>query len=183
MLQLRDEMGFREWAVVGQRLARVASASAWALGDWLLFGQRRFSGRYRDAVALTDLDYQTLRNYAWVCRSFEPARRHERLSFQHHAELAALSEIEQDLWLARAEQGRWSRNELRRRLAAERSTGRAGARGSVVVRVELSPEHQRRWQRAAARTELDLSDWLRTVVDAAADAALTDERERAGLAA
>jgi hypothetical protein len=40
------------------------------------------------------------------------------------------------------------------------------------VRVELTPEDELRWRQAANRTQLELMDWLRSVADAAADAAL-----------
>jgi hypothetical protein len=166
-------MSFTEWRAVGCRLARVSSASAWALGDWLLFGQRAFGRRYRVALQETDLDYQTLRNYAWVAGRFEPARRRHALSFQHHAEVAALSEAEQELWLRRAEGDHWSRNELRRRLSAQRAERRDQAPPSVVMRFEVTPEAEQRWRRAAASQRLPLQDWLRTVADAAATDELT----------
>ena len=41
------------------------------------------------------LDYQTLRNYAWVARRFAMSRRRDTLSFGHHAEVPALPEPEQ----------------------------------------------------------------------------------------
>ncbi|WP_037502713.1 LmbU family transcriptional regulator [Solirubrobacter soli] len=169
--QLRPGMSFGDWAAVGRRLSHVSSRATWALGDWLLFGERAFGGRYRTAVEATNLDYQTLRNYAWVAGSFAPHRRRPELSFQHHAELAAMTEIEQDLWLNRAVTGRWSRNELRRRLRAKRNGGDA-ERPALVVRVELTPEDEFRWRQAADSTQLDLMAWLRAVADAAADAAL-----------
>ena len=49
------------------------------------------------------LDYQTLRNYAWVARRFPAGRRRAGVSFAHHAEVARLPEPEQDYWLRRAE--------------------------------------------------------------------------------
>jgi hypothetical protein len=166
-------MSFGDWAAVGRRLSHVSSRATWALGDWLLYGERAFGGRYRTAVEATDLDYQTLRNYAWVASSFPPHRRRGELSFQHHAEVAALPDAEQDLWLGRAVNGRWSRNELRRRLKAHRAgLTDAHERPAMVVRVELTPEDELRWRQAANRTQLELMDWLRSVADAAADAAL-----------
>jgi hypothetical protein len=170
-------MSFGDWAAVGRRLSHVSSRATWALGDWLLFGERAFGGRYRTAVEATNLDYQTLRNYAWVAGSFAPHRRRCELSFQHHAELAALPEIEQDLWLNRAVAGRWSRNELRRRLRAKRNGIADCGERPVVVRVELTPEDELRWRQAADFTQLDLMAWLRSVADAAADAALQPEAE------
>jgi hypothetical protein len=171
--QLHPGMSYGDWAAVGRRLSRVSSSATWALGDWLLFGERAFGRRYRAAIECTDLDYQTLRNYAWVAGSFAAHRRRSELSFQHHAELAALPDAEQDLWLSRAVNGRWSRNELRRRLKAHRAgTPELGERPALVVRVELTPEDELRWRQAADSTQLDLMAWLRTVADAAADVAL-----------
>ena len=167
-VQLRVGMSFEDWTQFGCRLAHVSSASAWALGDWLLFGQRNFRGRYRTALALTSLDYQTLRNYAWVAGRFPPARRRAALSFQHHAELAALTEPEQELWLRRAEGEGWSRNELRRRLRMGRAGAAPAESPAVVVRFEVMPDDERRWRQAAASKHLPLQDWLREVADAAA---------------
>jgi hypothetical protein len=172
--QLRPGMSFEEWSTLGSRLGHVSSASAWALGDWLLFGQRSFGRRYRTALLETNLDYQTLRNYAWVAGSFEPSRRRDALSFQHHAELASVPEAEQELWLRRAETEHWSRNELRRRLSSQRSARRPAAPAAVVMRFEVTPEDEQRWRRAAASKHLELPDWLRTVADAAARDELSD---------
>ena len=172
--QLRQGMSFKAWSALGCRLAHVSSASAWALGDWLLFGQRSYGQRYRAALQETNLDYQTLRNYAWVAGRFDPTRRRESLSFQHHAEVAAMAEPEQELWLRRAETEHWSRNELRRRLSLHRASQRPPAPASVVMRFEVTPEAEQRWRRAAACKHLDLQDWLRTVADAAARDELDD---------
>ena len=98
----------------------IADSSAWCLGDWVVFGASRYSDRYLRAIEQAGLEYQTLRNYAWVARRFESSRRREALSFQHHAEVASLPEPEQDLWLQRADAAQWSKTELRRRISAER---------------------------------------------------------------
>ena len=166
--QLRPGMPFTEWTALGSRLGHVASASAWALGDWLLFGQRSFGRRYRLALQETNLDYQTLRNYAWVAGRFAASRRRDGLSFQHHAELASMPEPEQELWLQRAETEHWSRNELRRRLTLHRSSRRSQAPVAVIMRFKVTPEDEQRWRQAAASKHLGLQDWLRTVADAAA---------------
>jgi hypothetical protein len=173
VLELGPDMCFDEWAAVGQRIARISSGSAWALGDWLLFGELRFGERYRSALEATKLDYQTLRNYAWVARSFDPVRRRPALSFQHHAEVAALPAAEQDLWLHRAEAQAWSRNALRRNVTAQRVERRvAPPKPAIVVRVEATPDNVQRWRDAAAAAEQELLEWLRAVADDAADASL-----------
>jgi hypothetical protein len=87
---------FSAWQQAGQQIHRLHDSSAWCLGDWLVYGQREYVSRYRTAIEAAGLDYQTLRNYAWVARSFDLGRRREKLSFQHHAEVASLSREEQD---------------------------------------------------------------------------------------
>jgi hypothetical protein len=112
-LQLPRQLPFDAWLEVGRRLSAVASSSAWCLGDWLVYGETAFTGRYRDAIERTALDYQTLRNYAWVARKIPLSRRREKLSFGHHAEVAALPEPEQEYWLRKAQELQWSRNQIR----------------------------------------------------------------------
>lgn len=149
------------------------------MGAGGLDGVRRASVRRAVSLALeaTGLEYQTLRNYAWVARSFAPGRRRERLSFGHHAEVAALAAVEQDLWLRRAEARGWSRNELRRQVSERRIARRAASRGpAVVVRVEVPSESAERWREAAAAAERELRDWLRMVADAAAESSLSSAR-------
>ena len=85
----------------------VAGSCAWWIGDWLLFGQQAYGQRYKAAAEETGFDYQTLRNYAWVASRFELSRRRDSLSFQHHAEVCALSNEQQEAWLDLAsERGR-----------------------------------------------------------------------------
>jgi hypothetical protein len=175
-LYLREEMPFDAWVTLGRRMWEIAQASAWWLGDWLVYGERTYGRRYHLAVEATSLDYQTLRNYAWVARRFRPSRRRDGLSFQHHAEVAALNAPEQDLWLRRAEQGRWSRNELRRQVAAARRSQEMGAddRG-VVCRLEISGAHEHRWREAASIAEQPLIAWMISALDAAAEDVLPRE--------
>jgi hypothetical protein len=117
-LALPRRLGFQMWLRIGWQLAAITSCSAWCLGDWLVYGQASYTGRYRDAIEQTGLDYQTLRNYAWVARRFPLSRRRDSVSFGHHAEVAALPESEQDFWLRKAAELGWSRNHLRREVRA-----------------------------------------------------------------
>lgn len=121
-LRLDSGIPFDNWLGIGQGLAEAVSSSAWCLGDWLIYGETRFTGRYRSAVEQTSLDYKTLRNYAWVARKFAHARRRAGLSFEHHAAVASLPEPEQDYWLRKAELFGWSRNDLRREVRASLAT-------------------------------------------------------------
>jgi hypothetical protein len=147
---------------------------AWALGDWLVFGRQHYPSRYRDALDATQLDYQTLRNYAWVAGRIPPSRRRDTLSFQHHATVASLSEVEQELWLSRADRLGWSRSRLRTELAA-RDTREHDP--SVVLRIAVTAPREARWRQAATASDKGLGDWLAQTVDAAAEH-LTPARAR-----
>jgi len=178
-LRLKAGMEFDSWLATGRRLAEFCSGASWWLGDWLVYGEETYGRRYEAAMRATPLDYQTLRNYAWVARRVPMSRRRDTLSFQHHAEVAALPDAEQDLWLQRAERMKWSRNELRRRLAANRR-GEAEVLHPrpVVVHIAVTPDRERRWRSAAAEADQPLSVWMSSTVDAAADAMLARRRRR-----
>jgi hypothetical protein len=170
-LSLSSRVEFESWVSLGRRLSSVEKASAWCLGDWLLYGQRVYGERYKTALSCTSFDYQTLRNYAWVARRFDLSRRRDTLSFQHHAEVASLPEAEQELWLHRAETLHWSRNELRRRVAAQRRGVLVGDPDRpVVVHLHTTAHSERRWRTAANAEAMDLNEWLICAADTVANA-------------
>lgn len=155
-----------DWLAIGHELFVINDASSWWLGDWLVYGQSRYPDRYRRAVEGTALHYKTLRNYAWVARKFAPSRRHDALSFQHHAEVAGLPEEEQDAWLDRAEQDGWSVAALRRRLRGHRADEPdALAEARETLGFDLYPERRRRWEEAAERAGTTLDEWISAVLD------------------
>lgn len=172
-LQIPDGISYNTWSGMGRKLLGLSNACAWSLGDWVIYGERVYSQRYKAALDTTGLDYQTLRNYAWVARRFDLSRRRDTLSFQHHAEVAALAEPEQELWLTRAERARWSRNELRRRVQGTRRAGRGMSNHSPVkLQFEVTRDREQRWRDAATAAAQTLPEWIAAAVDAAADAVL-----------
>src|SRR5579883_1658446 len=98
-LRFPDQLAYDRWKAAGFQIVRAVDSLAWCLGDWLVYGQQHYASRYQHAIELVGLDYQTLRNYAWVARRIELHRRRSALSFQHHAEVASMSDLEQDKWL------------------------------------------------------------------------------------
>jgi hypothetical protein len=143
------------------------------LGDWVRYGERTYGRRYKTALETTCFDYQTLRNYAWVAGRFPPSRRLAGVSFQHHAEVASLPEPAQDLWLQRADRHHWSRNELRRQLRSASNAGAGNRASQVVVRMQVAPDRELQWRKAAAAASQDLTEWLMQTADHAAAHALT----------
>jgi hypothetical protein len=148
------------------------------MGDWLVYGQERYADRYRQAIELAGLDYQTLRNYAWVARQFRWERRHEQLSFQHHAEVAALPPDEQDSWLSRAEQHRWSRNQLRNHIRESRRLAGGGvADQAVMPRLSVPAERIERWREAARRSSDNFEHWVLMALDSVASEQLAESMD------
>ena len=129
--QPRQALSLSQWVADGQRLGAIGRGVNWWLGDWLRFGNHKFGERYARASRITGYDVQTLMNMVYVATRFEAPRRRDRLSWSHHAELAALDEASQDEWLTRAEDERLSvrdlRAELRRVTRANESEALAAA--------------------------------------------------------
>jgi hypothetical protein len=171
-LDIPEHMTIEDWRRVGERIFLINDASAWWMGDWLIYGRERFPDRYRRALAETGLDYQTLRNYAWVAGRFDPGRRRADLSFQHHAEVASLPEPEQDRWLDMAQSSAWSRSRLRADIKASRAAGGAppASSGQVEVVAAIPTARIQEWQEAAGRNGRDLSEWIIEILNEAASA-------------
>lgn len=175
-LRIPPGLTYNGWERAGVQLSRILDSSAWCLGDWLVCGQENYADRYVRAIEAAGLDYQTLRNYAWVARRFQLERRRELLSFQHHAEVASLDVGEQDQWLDRAEEGRWSRNELRRQLRGARLDKKAAADStSLIPRVAVARERVERWRAAAQQADDRLENWMVLILDRAAEDMLKPE--------
>ena len=185
------QLPFEAWLGVGAQLSAVATSSAWCLGDWLIYGRAAYGGRYREAIGRTGLDYQTLRNYAWVAGRFELSRRRDTLSFGHHAELAALPGAEQDFWLRKAEEFGWSTMRLRhevRSSLAERAQEPAGLEppgtatppeggpeeGHLTLRIKLTPGQLESCDRAARSQGMTLQAWAIRALEQAAQASALD---------
>ncbi len=175
-LRFPPDLTFDRWEQAGRHITRVIDSAAWYLGDWLLYGQERYSDRYRRAVEAAGLDYQTLRNYAWVTRRFALSRRRETLSFQHHAEVASLPEAEQDRWLDSAERLGWSRNELRHAVRGhQRQLPGDESRPARLPRLAVPAERMKSWREAAEQADSDLSRWIVETLDRAAAQVLAQE--------
>jgi hypothetical protein len=172
-LQIAQTVDFDTWEQAGRKIAQIAESSTWCLGDWLIYGQDQYCGRYRVAIDSARLDYQTLRNYAWVARRFELSRRRSRLSFQHHAEVAALPPEEQDRWLDLAEGKGWSRNELRKNIrTSTRGQEIQDASSILLPRLYVSAEDAAYWREAAKHLGQDFLDWVVAVLNESAKQAL-----------
>jgi hypothetical protein len=168
-LRFAGSLTFEGWERAGEQISRVINSSAWCLGDWIVVGQSRFADRYKQAIEAAGLDYQTIRNYAWVARRFELSRRRDTLSFQHHAEVASLAPEEQDYWLDRAEEYSWSRNRLRHEVRENRRAGTDNdSKANVLPRIMVTAERIARWRATAEQMKMSLESWIVLNLDSAA---------------
>lgn len=126
-LKLPEKLPFEQWQTLLGHLGMITRVCLWWLGDALAYGEREYGMRYKAALASTGLGHQTLRNAVWVSRRIDPSRRRDKLSWAHHAEVAALEPDQQDALLREAEVEMMSREELRRavRQLARRTEMRA----------------------------------------------------------
>lgn len=182
-LLLPEDLAIDTWRQIGEQIFAVSESSVWWLGDWLVFGARKYPDRYKRAMRETSLDYQTLRNYAWVARRFPPSRRRSGLSLQHHIEVAALPPDEQDHWLGLAARLRWSRDELRKQMRASVASNSEAHAVEACLTLSFDRDQVRRWADAANSAGADLTEWIITVLDNAAVGTGTHAETAAGASA
>nr|UDM84230.1 LmbU family transcriptional regulator [Streptomyces sp.] len=174
-LHMPTGLSFEEWERAGCQISRLVNSSTWWLGDWLVYGKEHYTDRYQRGIRSAGLQYQTLRNYAWVSRRFEFHRRRSSLSFQHHAEVASLPVDEQEFWFDRAEQNGWTTKQLRNAISAAREGGGQDGRQVETKRQLSVPDSRVRcWHRAAQQAGTELEQWVLTTLDSAAEQILTE---------
>lgn len=170
-LRMPDNLDFESWVRAGSRLAEVIDSSSWCLGDWLVYGKRRFPDRYERAISAAGLKYQTLRNYAWIARRFPAERRRHGLTFQHHAEVASIPECAQEQLLGEAEQNSWTTKQLRRQvreLLGDTNTRPESAQ-AAMPRIAVEGSRLAEWHKAARQAGIEFEHWIITVLDVAAE--------------
>lgn len=189
-LQMPAGLTFEDWERAGRQLSGIVNSSSWWLGDWLVYGKDHYTDRYQRGIRAAGLQYQTLRNYAWVSRRFDFSRRRAALSFQHHAELASLPIDEQELWLDRAEQMQWTTKQLRSAIRdAREDEVREGTQTPETMRRFAVPGSRLQWwHKAAEQSGIDFEQWVLATLDNAAERALVEDeeeerREQAGISA
>jgi hypothetical protein len=109
-------MTFAQWQQIGLFLGRAERSIYWLIGDWWSAGERWNRQRVRlvrDDPAWYGPSYRVCQDCAWVAGAYNPSRRREGLTFQHHREVAALQEQEADRLLDIAEAEGLSTRQLR----------------------------------------------------------------------
>jgi|APGre2960657404_1045060.scaffolds.fasta_scaffold19287_6 hypothetical protein len=106
-LILAKDLTFEEWSAIGSNFGTSLQTAAWCIGDWMVYGDgfeqgnKRVSAEvFQQALASTNLDRNTLSNYASVCRKIQMAERSINLSFGHHRLLAPLPSPQRLEWMS-----------------------------------------------------------------------------------
>ena len=86
---LPDDLDYERWVAIGLTLQQMERSVGFWVGDWWNHGERRWGEQSAQAIKdATGHERATVWNYAYVCRSIEPSRRREELSFSHRYEVA-----------------------------------------------------------------------------------------------
>lgn len=173
-LRIPANLSFEEWERAGYQLAGIVNSSLWCLGDWLVYGKKAYSDRYMRAIRAAGLQYQTLRNYAWVSRRFEWNRRRQQLTFQHHAEVASMPVEKQDVWLDEAERQTWTTKQLRAHIKDRRDEEHGREPALPIPRIEVVRSRLDLWRKAADCAGTKLDDWMLDALDRAAEEVLSE---------
>lgn len=101
---LPEHLNIHQWKAVGEHLISVEKSVMWWIGDWWVYGEKKYGDR---ASVVKDWDgpsFQSCADAGYVSRQFETSRRREVLSFKHHREVASLPADEADALLDWAEE-------------------------------------------------------------------------------
>jgi hypothetical protein len=82
-----------QWLDAGRSFAASESGHQWRIGDWWNAGVPW--GKGEEACREAGIEYKTARNCATVCKAFDLSRRRDNLSFNHHAEAAAMADAKE----------------------------------------------------------------------------------------
>jgi len=101
-----------EYEVLGFVLGGMHETLKWAIGDYLIEGERRYGEEAYQLQEALGISEESRRQYVRVAEAIPMPRRHSELTWSHHRAVAALDPTEQDEWLRRAENEGWSKAAL-----------------------------------------------------------------------
>jgi hypothetical protein len=118
-MTLNSDLTLDRWLEIGHTLDRITRSLGWLVGDWLNYGEGKYGEDYAQGMQMSGLAYKTVANYKWVASRVPREIRHEGLSFGHHDAVSRMSATDQEIWLDKAEANGWTREDLRKAIAAD----------------------------------------------------------------
>lgn len=106
---------FADWQQLGRRLCMGARTINWLIGDWLIDGAERFGEKAREeAQSIFRSDVDRFDPILKTCRRFPEDKRHQALTFGHHAAVMSIEDDEAaEQLLVKAETERMTQAALR----------------------------------------------------------------------
>lgn len=159
-----------DWRAAGAAITLVGEAYQWLVGDWLVIGEHRWGRSYQEAAAALELEYNTIKEWAWVARAVNLSVRTYKLPWSAHRLVASIeSDDDKRAWLNAAVEQGWSVARLRQELQAA-STGEIAARPTATERytmlaLKLQAGLQKFVQQASADERGELAAYLRALAD------------------
>jgi len=90
------DLTYDEWVSAGEVIKRIDRFKNFAIGDWLIVGERRFGEMYSQAMDEFEWgDYNKLTKLVWVARNVQSSNRRAELTWTHHHNVANLPTDEQ----------------------------------------------------------------------------------------
>ena len=163
-IEFHGDLTLEEWEKLGEKLGDTERSIGFMIGDWINYAESKWGEKYNEAIAATGLEYQTLRNYAWVAKRVHLSARADNLPFRHHAVVAKLKDTEQQKhWLQMAEDHDLSYRRLQKslnfgRLATEEEVEGDPADKGVVTHLALINRLLRWWKQTTADDPVDQWD-------------------------
>ena len=160
-IDFHGDLTFEEWESLGEKLGDAERSIGFMIGDWVNYAENKWGEKYNDAIACTGLEYQTLRNYAYVARKVQLSSRDDKLTFKHHYTVAKLKDPdEQKFWLTQAAEHDLSVDRLRKSLSFGRIATEEEAQGDpadrgYVTYLALLNRIRRWWKREIDKAPVD----------------------------
>jgi len=120
-LEIPKSIDYETWAAIGSGLKNVEQSIMFWIGDWLTYGEGRFSDRWTQVLSESEYSLRTIQNAMWLSKRIPPERRRADVSYSHHLLVAALEPDEQEKWLRIAADEDLTREALRDRLRADKA--------------------------------------------------------------
>lgn len=119
-LKLTDpNLDFSTFEAIGALLGEMRKRLQWAIGDFVLLGERLFGERSYQAFENLNISEEGLREYTRVAEKVPRSRRRKELPWSTHRAVASLDPPEQKMWLKTAVDQRLSHHELRAALRGD----------------------------------------------------------------
>jgi N6-adenosine-specific RNA methylase IME4 len=94
-LEVLGESTPEQWRNYFKLLIQVGEAQQWLIGDMLVDGKKHYGdGLYKQAAEITGYDANKLRQYKSISERFEMLLRSNKLSWNHHYEVASIKLID-----------------------------------------------------------------------------------------